>query len=320
MASPILDIKNLCVNYQTDAGPLRALRGVNLKIEPGRIVGIVGESGCGKSTLISAIIKLLAANAQVAEGEILFRGENLLELDTEAIRALRGDEISMVFQDSMTSLNPVITIGRQMLHIQHRDKRTRAEKLARATSMLERVGIADAAQQLARYPHQLSGGMRQRVAIAMALMTEPGLLIADEPTTALDATLEVQIIHRLQQLQQDFGCAILFISHHLGVVAELCEEVIVMYAGEVVESGTTSEVFSNPRHPYTRKLLQCDPASIEEVTRNLPVIAGQLPDLVDLPAGCVFQPRCDKAIGRCQRERPVLDDSKHCAACFVSQQ
>lgn len=320
MGSPILDVKNLCVNYQTDAGLLRALRGVNLKIEPGRIVGIVGESGCGKSTLISAIIKLLAANAQVAGGEILFRDTNLLDLDSDAMRALRGDEISMVFQDPMTSLNPVISIGRQMLHIQHRDKRCRAEKMLRSATILERVGIADATQQLERYPHQLSGGMRQRVAIAMALMTEPGLLIADEPTTALDATLEVQIIHRLQQLQQDFGCAILFISHHLGVVAELCEEVVVMYAGEVVESGSTSDVFNNPRHPYTKKLLQCDPASIEEVTRNLPVIAGQLPDLIELPPGCVFQPRCDKAIDRCQQSRPVLDDSSHCAACFVSVQ
>jgi oligopeptide/dipeptide ABC transporter ATP-binding protein len=186
--------------------------------------------------------------------------------------------------------------------------------------LLERVGIADPAEQLNRYPHHLSGGMRQRVAIAMALMTEPALLIADEPTTALDATLEVQIIHRLQQLQRDFGCAILFISHHLGVIAELCDEVVVMYAGEVVESGATGDVFLYPRHPYTRKLLECDPARIERASRNLPVIAGTLPDLANLPVGCIFRPRCDEAIDVCTRERPTLDGGDHCSACHVAGQ
>jgi len=193
-----------------------------------------------------------------------------------------------------------------------------ADKLARAGRMLERVGIADPVEQLNRYPHHLSGGMRQRVAIAMALMTEPALLIADEPTTALDATLEVQIIHRLQQLQRDFGCAILFISHHLGVIAELCDEVVVMYAGEVVESGTTRDVFLEPRHPYTRKLLECDPARIEQATRNLPVIAGTLPDLADLPNGCIFRSRCDVSIDNCAHERPALDGGDHCSACHVA--
>ena len=318
MTTPVLEIRDLSVNYDTDRGPLRALRDINIQIQPGRIIGIVGESGCGKSTLISAIIRLLAPNAQIEDGAILFRGDDLLELDPEAMRALRGDEISMVFQDPMTSLNPVMTIGRQMTHIQYRDKRAKAEKLVRATTMLERVGIPDPAEQLDRYPHQLSGGMRQRVAIAMALMTEPSLLIADEPTTALDATLEVQIIQRLRQLQRDFGCAILFISHHLGVIAELCDEVVVMYAGEVVESGSTREVFLKPRHPYTKKLLECDPARIEHVTGQLPVIAGQLPDLVNLSAGCVFRARCDRPIDRCSRERPALDGGDHCAACFVA--
>ena len=208
----------------------------------------------------------------------------------------------------------------QMTDIQHRDNSTKTEKLARAARMLERVGIADATEQLNRYPHHFSGGMRQRVAIAMALMTEPGLLIADEPTTALDATLEVQIINRLRQLQVDFGCAILFISHHLGVIAELCDEVVVMYAGEVVESGTTRDVFRNPIHPYTRKLLECDPARIAEATRNLPVIGGTLPDLVNLPGGCVFRPRCDRSIDICRLERPALPDGNHCAACHVAGQ
>jgi oligopeptide/dipeptide ABC transporter ATP-binding protein len=291
-----------------------------MKIQPGCIVGIVGESGCGKSTLISSIIRLLAPNAQIDGGSIRFQDHDLLNLEPEAMRALRGNEVSMVFQDPMTSLNPVLSIGRQMLDIQYREKRSKAEKLALATKLLERVGISDPTEQLKRYPHHLSGGMRQRVAIAMALMTEPALLIADEPTTALDATLEVQIIHRLQQLQQDFGCAILFISHHLGVIAELCDEVVVMYAGEVVESGMTRDVFREPQHPYTRKLLECDPAGIKEATRNLPVIAGTLPDLADVPEGCIFRPRCDASVDICTRERPALEGGDHCSACHVTGQ
>jgi len=320
MTTPVLDIRDLSVSYHTDRGLLRALRNINIPIQPGRIIGIVGESGCGKSTLISAIIRLLAPNAQIDGGSILFKRNDLLGFAPQAMRAVRGVEISMVFQDPMTSLNPVMTIGRQMMDIQYRDSRSRKEKRSRASRMLERVGIADPVEQLNRYPHHLSGGMRQRVAIAMALMTEPALLIADEPTTALDATLEVQIIHRLQQLQQDFGCAILFISHHLGVIAELCDEVVVMYAGEVVESGSTRDVFLRPRHPYTRKLLECDPASIEHATRNLPVIAGTLPDLIDLPNGCIFRPRCDLSIELCKRQRPPMDGGDHCAACHVTGQ
>ena len=318
MSTPMLEIRDLSVNYRTDRGPLRALRHINLQIPTGRIVGIVGESGCGKSTLISTIIRLLAPNAQIMDGAILLRGNDLLELDSEAMRALRGDEISMVFQDPMTSLNPVLTIGRQMMNVQHRETRTKTEKRARAVHMLDRVGIPDPAVQLDRYPHHLSGGMKQRVAIAMALMTEPGLLIADEPTTALDATLEIQIIDRLRQLQRDFGCAILFISHHLGVIAELCDEVVVMYAGEVVESGGVRDVFVNPLHPYTQKLLQCDPARIGQATRKLPVIGGSLPDLVELPTGCVFRSRCEAAIELCAQKRPSLHGSGHRSACHVS--
>ena len=318
METPVLDIRNLSVSYQTDRGLLAALRNISIQVQAGQIVGIVGESGCGKSTLISAIIRLLAPNAQIDGGSILFRGDDLLELDSKAMRALRGQEISMVFQDPMTSLNPVLTIGRQMTDVQHRDRLSKADKLARATRLLDRVGIPDSTEQLDRYPHHLSGGMRQRVAIAMALMTQPGLLIADEPTTALDATLEVQIIHRLQQLQRDFGCAILFISHHLGVIAELCEEVVVMYAGEVVESGPTRDVFHNPVHPYTQKLLECDPARIEQATRHLPVIGGDLPDLVELPAGCVFCSRCDRSIDKCKSVRPRLTVDSHAVACHVA--
>ncbi|MBT8047798.1 MAG: ABC transporter ATP-binding protein [Xanthomonadales bacterium] len=317
MSQPVLKIRDLSVSYQTEAGPLQALRDVTFAVPAGKIIGIVGESGCGKSTLISTIIRLIAPNARIGKGSILFKGDDLLRMTSAEMRALRGDEISMVFQDPMTSLNPVRPIGRQMADVQHRDALSRREKNARSESMLGRVGIPDPAAQLTRYPHQLSGGMRQRVAIAMALMAEPSLLIADEPTTALDATLEVQIIHRLQELQRDFGCSILFISHHLGVIAELCDEVVVMYAGEVVESGPMRDVFLEPRHPYTRKLLECDPARIAEPTRDLPVIEGSLPNLVQLPDGCIFRERCPKTIERCGLQRPRLAGDGHQASCHL---
>jgi len=317
MSSPVLDIRGLSISYQTDTGSLQALRDVNLVVEEGRIIGIVGESGCGKSTLISAIIRLLAPNAQIGQGAVNFKGGDLLGLSPEQMRSLRGDEISMVFQDPMTSLNPVLTIGRQMSDVQHRSTASRAEKRARSVMMLEQVGIPDPESQLQRYPHHLSGGMRQRVAIAMALMAEPSLLIADEPTTALDATLEVQIIHRLKELQREFGCSILFISHHLGVIAELCDEVVVMYAGEVVEAGSLRDVFMNPKHPYTQKLLECDPARIAQPTRELPVIEGSLPNLVNLPNGCIFRERCSNAVSRCGAERPLLSGDGHQAACHL---
>jgi len=320
MSAPVLDIQNLSVDYQTELGPLHALRDVSLVVPAGKIIGIVGESGCGKSTLISTIIRLLASNARIADGKILFKGDDLLEMDVKQMRALRGDEISMVFQDPMTSLNPVLSIGRQLSDVQHRSKSSTKDRKARSVMMLERVGIADPEAQLRRYPHHLSGGMRQRVAIAMALMTEPSLLIADEPTTALDATLEVQIIHRLEELQRDFGCSILFISHHLGVIAELCHEVVVMYAGEVIECGSTPEVFGNPRHPYTRKLLECDPARIEQRTRDLPVIPGGLPDLIKLPQGCIFRDRCDQSVARCATERPRLAGEGQRIACHLVEQ
>ncbi len=317
MSAPILEIRDLSVGYQTERGYLQALRNVSFAVPEGKIIGIVGESGCGKSTLISSIIRLLAPNASIGNGAILFKGQDLLGLSPGDMRFLRGNEISMVFQDPMTSLNPVLSIGRQMADVQHRSGASYIGKRSRSLMMLERVGIPDPASQLGRYPHHLSGGMRQRVAIAMALMTEPSLLIADEPTTALDATLEVQIIHRLRELQRDFGCSILFISHHLGVIAELCDEVIVMYAGEVCESGSTREVFLGPRHPYTQKLLECDPARIPQRTRHLPVIEGSLPDLVDVPRGCIFRERCAHSMARCATERPGLSAGLHLSACHL---
>jgi len=317
MSGTALEIRDLTVAYRTPAGVLPALRDVSLEVPEGTIVGVVGESGCGKSTLISAIIRLLAPNAGITGGEIRFQGRDLLGLSPDEMRALRGDRLSIVFQDPMTSLNPVLTIGRQMSDVQHRSKIRRVARDARSRRMLERVGIPDAGAQLRRYPHQLSGGMRQRVAIAMALMAEPALLIADEPTTALDATLEVQILGLLRDLQRDLGCSVLFISHHLGAIAQLCNAVAVMYAGEVVEYGATRDVFRDARHPYTRGLLACDPARIAQRTRELPVIEGSLPDLARLPRGCIFRGRCTVSIAHCSEQRPRLAGGDHRAACHL---
>ena len=321
MSRPVLSVTDLCVEFRTPRGRLRALRNVDLEVPEHSIVGIVGESGCGKSTLISAIIRLLAPNAEVSSGSIEFEGRDLLGLNPNEMRALRGDRISMVFQDPMTSLNPVLSIGRQMTDIQYRSKKSNAEKRERAAAMLARVGIPDPDQRLANYPHEFSGGMRQRVAIAMALQAEPALLIADEPTTALDATLEVQIIHRLRELQESMHCSILFISHHLGVIAELCDHVVVMYAGEVVERGSVRDIFHRAGHPYTQKLLECDPARIAESTRTLPTISGDIPDLISLPEGCTFANRCDQKLSRCQSEHPLPHqiDGGHYAACHLRE-
>lgn len=317
----ILEVNNLTVDYRTPKGSLQALRNVELNIPKGSIVGIVGESGCGKSTLIGTLIKLLADNAEIKNGVVNFDGEDLLTLSEPEMRKLRGDRISMIFQDPMTALNPILSIGTQMCDIQNRLGGTRAEKRKRAIDMLAQVGIPDPETRLSQIPNEFSGGMRQRICIAMALMANPDLLIADEPTTALDATLEVQIIHMLQALQANIGCSILFISHHLGVIAELCEEVVVMYAGEVVESGSVEDIFYSPKHPYTSKLLECDPACIDEPTRTLPTIPGEIPNLTDLPKGCIFRSRCDRAIAQCAEERPLMNSigSSHCVACHLHQ-
>jgi oligopeptide/dipeptide ABC transporter ATP-binding protein len=306
MSAPTLAIEGLSVEYASAAGPLRALRDVRLEVAAGEIVGLVGESGCGKSTLIQAIFRLLSPNARVTAGRLALEGVDLLGLDAEAMRKLRGERMSVVFQDPMSALNPVLTIGRQMVDIQYRRGEPRKDKRRRAVAMLKRVRIADPESRFDHYPHEFSGGMRQRIAIAMALMMEPALLIADEPTTALDATLEVATIELLKRLQQEIGCAILFVSHHLGVIAELCDRVNVMYAGEVVESGPIRPVFQRPQHPYTQRLLACDPARVRERTRHLATIRGDLPDLVNLPPGCVFADRCPSVFEPCRKAPPPL--------------
>lgn len=319
MSEPLLEIDNLSVDYETARGDLKALRNISFDVNKREIVGIVGESGCGKSTLISAILRLIAPNTQFRSGAVRFKGHDLLCASEREIRDLRGDDISIVFQDPMQTHNPVISIGQQMVDIQHRSGARKSEKLATAAKMLGAVGIPDPEARLRQFPHEFSGGMRQRIAIAMALMSKPDLLIADEPTTALDATLEVQIIERLKELQTDFGCAILFISHHLGVIAELCDRVVVMYAGAVVESGTVREIFHHPKHPYTRRLIECDPGHIKTRARVLPTIPGEVPDLANLPTGCIFRDRCDQAFERCAEVPPLMRLSKgQNAACWLN--
>ena len=312
----VLAIDRLNVVFDTEGGQLHALRNVSFAVPKHRIVGVVGESGCGKSTLINAILGLLADNGQVASGRILFQEQlDLTQLDSPAMQEIRGVRISTVFQDPMGALNPVISVGRQMQHIQYRSGLSRADKDSRSELMLRRVRIPDPKAALGRYPHEFSGGMKQRIAIAMALMMEPALLIADEPTTALDATLEVATIELLKDLQAQVGCSVLFISHHLGVIAELCDDVVVMYAGEVVERGTTRQIFHHPKHPYTERLLLCDPAGQAEATRHLPTIPGEIPDLRLRPQGCIFADRCHCREKICDTMPPDVEVDGHQARC-----
>ncbi|TIO32267.1 ABC transporter ATP-binding protein [Mesorhizobium sp.] len=303
--SPLLEIRGLNLDFGTPQGRVHALRNVSLDVPAAKVVGIVGESGSGKSTLAYTVMGLLPENADVTAGNILFEGRSLLNMPAQARRSLLGDRLSMIFQDPMTALNPVRTIENQMIDIQHHEQRSRSEKRARAIDMLHRVGIPDSQNRIGAYPHHFSGGMRQRICIAMALLVRPALLIADEPTTALDATLEVQIIHLLKDLQREIGCSVLFVSHHLGAVAELCDRVVVMYAGEVVEQGAVRDIFHNPCHPYTQALLKCDPGRIRQTTRTLPTISGEVPSLLGYKKGCIFSARCPQAFDRCVDEIPI---------------
>ncbi len=316
----VLAIRGLNVSFATEGGDLHALRDVAFDVPARRIVGIVGESGCGKSTLINAILGLLADNGRITGGQIVFEGQDLTRADAAQMRALRGPRISTVFQDPMGALNPVLSVGRQMRNIQYRSSLGRAARDARSAEMLQKVRIPDPEAALSRYPHEFSGGMKQRIAIAMALMMEPALLIADEPTTALDATLEVATIELLRDLQDQIGCSVLFISHHLGVIAELCDDVVVMYAGEVVERGTVRQVFRTPRHPYTARLLECDPARQSGRTRHLPVIPGDLPDLRNRPGGCIFAARCDRRGEACAAPQTEREPAPgHRARCILAE-
>src|SRR5215475_4629570 len=316
----VLEVHGLSVRFRTPRGPVLALRNVSVEVPRGSVVGLVGESGSGKSTLALAVMGLMSGNATIAEGSLRFAGRDLRRLKPAELRALRGDRLSMVFQDPMTSLNPVRAVGLQMVDIQYRERSlSLAEKRRKAADMLRRVGIPDPERQLHRYPHEFSGGMRQRIAIAMGVLERPELLIADEPTTALDVTLEAQIVQLLRDLRREFNTSILFISHNLGLIAELCDIVVVLYAGEVVEQGTVRDIFHRPQHPYTQALLECDPARIEEIRRELPTITGDVPNLLRIPAGCVFAPRCPKVFDRCRAEHPAdyAAGPAHLARCHL---
>jgi peptide/nickel transport system ATP-binding protein len=315
----LLSVENLVTSFRTSAGEVRAVDGVSIAVERGQTLGIVGESGCGKSVLSLSIMRLLAHPGRVIEGKVLLEGRNLLDLSAQQMRAVRGREIAMIFQEPMTSLNPVHSIGYQITEAMraHEPRASAAELRARAVAVLDRVRIPSAARRFDEYPHQLSGGMRQRVMIAMALACKPKLLIADEPTTALDVTVQAQILDLLRELQGETGMGIILITHDLGVIAEMADRVSVMYAGRVVERSGAAALFDDPQHPYTLGLLGSIPRVDEEKDR-LTAIEGAVPPPFAWPPGCRFAPRCPFTIEACTVAPPPLREvaPHHSAACL----
>ena len=316
----LLEIEGLKTQFFTSAGTVRAVDGVNYNVEAGETVAVVGESGCGKSVTALSIMRLVAdPPGKIVEGEIRFNGTDLLSLSEEEMRQIRGRDIGMVFQEPMTSLNPVLSVGRQLtetLETHFGMSRENADK--RAVELLGLVGIAEPERRLAQYPHHFSGGMRQRVMIAMALACDPKLIIADEPTTALDVTIQAQILELMKNLTREMGVAMIIITHNLGVVARYADRVNVMYAGKIVESGTAKEIYHNPRHPYTLALLKSVPRLDLPRGAKLDPVDGQPPDLARLDDGCPFRPRCRFAQDGCANDVPPLTEvrEKHWSACF----
>ena len=320
---PLLQIEDLQTCFFTKAGVGRAVDGVSITIPAQKTVGLVGESGCGKSMTAMSVMGLVGKPGKVTQGKILYHGEDLLELSPKARRQMSGDKLSIIFQEPMTSLNPVMTVGKQvreslLIHNKAMDKEQAKE---RVLELFRQVGIPDPARRYASYPHQLSGGLRQRVMIAMAMACNPDLLIADEPTTALDVTIEAQILHLMRKLQQEHGTSILMITHNLGVVAEICDYVYVMYAGKVVEYSEVHELFQNTSHPYTQGLIRSLP-KMEAGQGKLYNIKGMVPDLLHLPQGCRFAPRCEHACERCHCQMPPLYDigGGHLVRCFLYEE
>ena len=323
---PLLSVKNLRTHFENRDGIVRAVDGVSFDVMPGETLAVVGESGCGKSVTALSILRLIASPpGRIVGGTIRFQGGNLLEFSDAEMRAIRGNEISMIFQEPMTSLNPVLTIGRQIAEslVLHKGL-GRSEATARVVELLDRVNIPEPARRVRQYPHELSGGMRQRVMIAMALACEPRLLIADEPTTALDVTIQAQILDLMRELRDQTQAAIILITHDLGVVAEMAQRVVVMYAGRKVEEAPVAQLFAMPRHPYTRGLLDSMPKLGESLAGNgrkrLAEIPGMVPSLKAEIPGCPFAPRCAFAVERCRQQMPPLDDhgNGHFAACWES--
>ncbi len=308
VSDALLSVRNLVTEFRTDGGVLRAVDDVSFDIPAGATVAVVGESGCGKSVTSLSILRLIQPPGRIASGQVLFEGRDLVTLPEREMRAVRGARIAMIFQEPMSSLNPVYTVGDQIIEsLVIHQKRSKRDAWNRAVELLGLVGIPSPETRAKAYPHQLSGGMRQRVMIAIALACEPKLLIADEPTTALDVTIQAQILELLASLRTRLGMAVMLITHDLGLVAEFAEQVVVMYAGRVVERATVKQLFRSPQHPYTRGLLRSVPGYGDNRTaRRLPTIAGVVPDLRDLPGGCRFRDRCDVAFDRCAREEPAL--------------
>jgi oligopeptide/dipeptide ABC transporter ATP-binding protein len=320
MSEPLLEIRNLAVQFFTYQGTVRALEGVSLRVERGEILGLVGETGCGKSVLARSVLRLIAdPPGRITEGEIRFKGRDLLKLSRREMRQIRGNEISMIFQEPMSSLNPVFTVGNQMQEVVALHQSVGRDEARRiCVDMLRQVKMPDPDQVLSKYPHELSGGMRQRVMIAMELSCRPDLLLADEPTTALDVTVQAQVLSILEGITRRQGVAVLFISHDLGVIAQLCGRVAVMYAGGIVETAPAESIFAAPRHPYTRGLLQAIPR-IDDGKEALMVIPGTVPSLIDPPRGCRFHPRCGHRFQPCDREVPPFYEpsSGHRVACHL---
>ena len=316
----LLKVRELRTSFFTDAGEVRAVNGVSFNLERGKVLGIVGESGSGKSVTAYSIMQILAATGKIVGGSIKLDGQELVGAGEKVMKDVRGNRISIIFQDPMTSLNPTYTIGHQLMEaILLHTSRNKQQAYERAVEMLRLVNVNEPEKRMKQYPYEFSGGMRQRVMIAMALACEPDILIADEPTTALDVTIQAQILELMKSLQAELGMAIIMITHDLGVVAQLCDEVIVMYAGSICEQGTADEIFYNPRHEYTKGLLRSIPTAHTAGTRLKP-ITGTPIDLLNMPAGCPFAPRCDAAMKVCIRQRPermVIND-QHFASCWMN--
>jgi len=316
----LLEIEGLQTQFFTSAGTVKAVDGISYSVKEGETVAVVGESGCGKSVSALSILRLVAdPPGKIVGGSIHFQGRNLLELSDADMRSVRGNDIAMIFQEPMTSLNPVLSIGLQITEtLQHHLGMNDEEANARAVALLGMVGISEPDRRLAQYPHHLSGGMRQRVMIAIALACEPKLIIADEPTTALDVTIQAQILELMKNLTRDLGVALIIITHNLGVVARYADRVNVMYAGKIIETGTAEEIYHNPKHPYTLALLKSVPRLDQTRQAKLDPVDGQPPDLARLDAGCPFRPRCRFAVDRCARENPTLEDVSpgHSSACW----
>ena len=317
----MLEINNLQTSFFTPSGEVKAVNGISFNLDRGKVLGIVGESGSGKSVTAYSILQILTHPGRIIGGSIRFQGQELVGIKEEEMRKIRGDRISIIFQDPMTSLNPVYTIGNQLVEaITLHTSRKGEEAKARAAELLQKVGINEPERRLKQYPYELSGGMRQRVMIAMALACEPDILIADEPTTALDVTIQAQILELMKDLQKESGMAIIMITHDLGVIASMCDEVIVMYAGRICERGTADAIFYNPKHEYTKGLIHSIPNMDEDEKNPLIPISGTPIDLLKLPSGCAFSPRCDCAMKICLKEHPkeYWVGKEHLASCWVN--